>query len=250
MASSFSFPSIVLFPDYSLRLGQPSDALFLGRGVLEAERDTHGRGIWDCYCGFGSRADDQPPVTEESSALVTDALAYVVANSTPSCLYHYTHFIVVEHIPSKQPVACAAFFLYPDSDILDTLNFISVHMQQTHGWSKQQTDAAAARLDFLSSSYPSDVDFDGRWMIEGVYVHPDHRRLGLASKVTAAAVSVGRGAATECLISCAVKNVTARTCYEKLGFVQKGEEPHSDECFLAIGCTGFIYLSKLFALNP
>ena len=66
-------------------------------------------------------------------------------------------------------------------------------------------------ISFLEEAFPENVEYNGRWMIEGVYTHPNHRGKGLAAKVVSAVVEEGRRLGfRECLVSCAVGNHAAR----------------------------------------
>jgi ribosomal protein S18 acetylase RimI-like enzyme len=234
---------------YKIRSGIPSDVIFLGVAIRESERDVHGRGIWDTYCGYGSDLHpDSEPITEASTDLVGEALSYVVLNSDTTCLYHYTNFVVIATDATNEPVACACYFKYPTSSILDTVSYIANHMKTVHGWTQIQVDEGMSRLDFLDKSYPGDIDYEGKWMIEGVYVAPFHRRKGLATIVTQAAYEKGRGESKSCLISVSIGNTSALSCYtEKLGFVKTGETPKNDDCYKSIGCWGFIYLELIYS---
>ena len=254
--SPLSPPPRPLPPAYVLRQGVPSDCPFLGRCILEAERDLHGRGIWDVYTGWGGEdrqgRHTQRAVDSDSTEVVRAALSFVALDSASTCLYNHGNFTVVAVTSTNEPVAAACSFLYPESSIADAFKYISLHMKAVHGWTQQDATAAESRLSWLDASYPTAVAYEGRWMVEGVHTHPDHRRKGLASHAVHAAAERGRErGAKECLIAVSVGNVPARSCYERMGFSKVGTEvPRCEECMDAVGCWGFeVCSAALGSLN-
>jgi len=234
-------------PKYSSRRALPSDAPFLAIGIINAERDLHSIGIWDIWQGRSK--GQEAPVTDESTKELAEALAWVALNSDPLCLYNYNNFTVVQMDADNSPVGCCCSFVYPETDIQDTFKYLTLAYSALFNWTEVQAEAGTQRvLAFIDESYPQDVEYEGRLMIEGVFVLQDHRRKGLATKCITSAMYSGlakrNDEIVECLISCSTGNEGAQRAYEKLGFAITGSVPFSQECFDSIGTGGFMYLKK------
>ena len=231
-------------PNYEVRFGTESDAAFLGEGILESERDLHGIGIWDLYLSL--------PSSPDRDSLLRSVLSDVALTSPESCAYNFRRFAIAATSPtapgvSSVPGSCGCGFVYPSSSLLGTMPLLGAAMSRSHGWSPEDVAAAAGRLAFVAGAFAADVDFEGRWMIEGVYTAPEHRRRGLARLVVQRLIDRGREmGCKECLISCSVGNVPARTLYEGMGFKQVGATPGSEECMAKLHCAGFFMLSILY----
>jgi len=232
--------------EYHLRAALPSDADFLGAGILESERDIHGTGIWDVYVETAVNAENH------RDEVGRRALAHVVMNSDPDCVYNHSRLIVAAFSETNEPVACATGFLYPRSTLVNTINALKNAMMEMYNWTEEDCEAAARRLDFIDQSYPNDVEFDQKWMVEGVFTSENHRRKGLARMVVEGSINRARTITNEelapfvkpsrCLISCSVGNSFALTLYEKIGFARIGSQPYCQECYDKIGTSGFFYL--------
>ena len=244
-------------PEYITRNAIPSDADFLGTAILESERDLHGTGIWDIFISSKQTEkttnDNQ---TNNRDDIGKTVLSHVVLNSDENCIYNLSKIkIVATNDEYNIPVACATGFLYPKSQITDTFTALSKAMKELYEWNENDCEIACKKLDFIDDSYPKDIEYDGKWMIEGVYTCPEHRRKGLAGIVVKAAIENGReikdselggeGGYTKpvfVLISCSVGNDGALKCYEKLGFKMVGSKPFCKECMDLLGTEGFFYL--------
>ena len=236
-------------PGYITRNALPSDADFLGTAILESERDLHGTGIWDIFL---ETAITQTDINRDDLGRIV--LAYCVLHGDDNCIYSLCKVqVVATNDEFNTPVACSTGFLYPKSQITDTFIALSKAMKDLYNWSDTDCEIASKKLDFIDDSYPKDIDYDGKWMIEGVYTSPEHRRKGLASIVVQAAILKGRDVTVSelgedfskpefVLISCSVGNEGALKCYEKMGFKVVGSQPFCQECMDLLGTEGFFYL--------
>ena len=230
---------------YTVRFGSVLDVPFLGTGIRESERDLHGIGIWDIYCGI-------PEGDPSSDDVLQRALSHVAEHSPDTCAYNYKRFAIAtttsaDDAGQEVQASCGCGFIYPESSLLGTMSLLGCAMSDLYGWTPLQVADAASRLSFVEKSYASDVDFDGRFMIEGVYTHPEHRRRGLARIVVQRLIDRGRELGCgECLISCSVGNVPAKSLYESMGFKQVGSLVHNEECMAKLHCAGFFYLRIVY----
>ena len=220
-----------------IRKATPNDANFIAVGILAAERGIHKIGIWDVYLG-----ETIESMTNQSTSLATKALQRVVTTAT-SCLYHFSQFLIYE--VDGGPVGCACGYLHPEKSLLQTMTFLGQAMQGLAGWEESHCVCAKERLDFLDDCFPADVAFDGKWIIEAVYVDDNFRRKGIASKLVRAVAEMGSQVSDDVLIGVAVGNDGSMSCYEQIGFSRVGSVPSSKECEQVLGgCSGFSYLEK------
>jgi hypothetical protein len=79
---------------------------------------------------------------------------------------HYSNFVVYEKVfseTSAYPIACGTGFRSQDSSITDTAATLSALLQlPPYSWTRAETDKALGRLNFLETSYPSDLDFENK----------------------------------------------------------------------------------------
>mmetsp|Transcript_9098 Transcript_9098/g.13695 ORF Transcript_9098/g.13695 Transcript_9098/m.13695 type:complete len:223 (-) Transcript_9098:304-972(-) len=207
------------------------DCDFIGLAIRDAERAHTGHGIWDVYVN-GCQVDN----------IAAKALAHVAKYGEKS-IYHYTRFFVVEN-EEGQPVASACGYPYPVCSFLETMAAMGEAMRHLADWTDSDVLLAKERLEFMADSFPQDLDWGSRWMVEGVYTSPSYRGRGLGELALRAAVEAGREKdLNSCWITCAVGNDGACRLYERVGFKVIGEG-NSEQCMAVLATPGFKVLGK------
>lgn len=219
------------------------DAAFLAEAVLTAERAHTGRGLWDVYF---SESEDMTKEQVTCNALV--ALQRCIEEGR-NAIYYHKRFLIIRDtsIPEgAKPVATACAYKYPDVSILTTLKCLEDGCRETLGWTDSTLQNAESRLSFLSECFPDNVEFDGRWLIEGVYADPSYRGKGLATRIMKQLLQKGQEeGCKEALITCAVGNTPAFSLYTKLGFEPLGHGS-SRKCLEEMSTEGFYLLRYVF----
>jgi GNAT superfamily N-acetyltransferase len=218
-----------------------SDSKFLGFGILMAERANHqGKiSLWDGYI-------ENEPSCVEASLDPADYLALVTKE--PSTLYFLKRFIVArDKTKGGKPIACCCGYPYPEVTMVGCMDVLDKKVLPKilgrHNWTPRHASAARARVAWLNEAFSGDVDLKGCWVIEAVYCDPNYRGQGLAQRCIELACQQGReNDCSSVVIVCEPTNPVALRLYFKMGFIQVGTPPNSQECLRRVGHPGFLTL--------
>ncbi|KAJ1430072.1 hypothetical protein B484DRAFT_54187 [Ochromonadaceae sp. CCMP2298] len=255
--------------DFVVRRAVQGDAEFLSIGAREAERCHTGIGLYDSLVGMGY--DEIGASDRAREDRVSRVLKHCLQDADSHI--HISHFVIVCEAHSKVPVACAAAFPYPEFSVKNSMRGFNRAMKAELGYPPSACRQAWRGVQWLDSSFP-EVDCNGSWMLDAVYVAPWWRGEGLGLRVVEAAVRMrmdcpevpppvlhqhytrtrshergqeevqleqvrqGTMAGRRCMLACAIGNTGAQRIYEKAGFRVIGEG-NSERCMQAIKCPGF-----------
>ena len=204
-----------------------SDAAFIAKATLLAERAHTGKGIWDAVLG------DNGVILEGGMACLED-----VVESCPTAHIYFGNFFIIRSEDGK-PVASCSCYPSPDYGLTTTFEALKPIVAKHLGWKAEEFQQHIAKLDFMNSAFPDDIPWDKSWFLETIYTEPEYRQRGLSSQLISRCIEEGKKyGAPRCLLIPAIGNDGAKRVYLNQGFVTIGEAK-APEAFDLLGCPGF-----------
>jgi ribosomal protein S18 acetylase RimI-like enzyme len=187
-------------------------------------------GIWDCTLRKFSDSD-QLLILQQT------------ALSQENAHFHLNNMIAMFDTTNNVPVATCCGYPYPKFTISKTIDCIQQLILSMHpDFPPEDLEEMKSSLDFLEESFPTEIDYEGSWMIEVVYTLPEHRGKGIAQQLIQYQLDKGKALGFDrALITCSIGNENARRLYEKCGFQLVGQGT-SEACQKAIHSPGFYVL--------
>lgn len=229
--SAVASPSaLVVAENFIVEAANEGDLPFIADALMYSERAHTGIGIWDIVLG------------SENTRNVME-----IAASDETCHFHWSKFMVIRDKATKQAVAGACGFRYPDFGVVKSMTGISKALQRINSsLTDKDCQHLWKKIDFIYDSFP-DLEED-QWyghFVEAVYTCPEYRGQGFARKIVGAVLDQARAekVAPIALITCAVGNNTALHVYKSLGYQDIGHGD-CDACMTALGCPGFHILRQ------
>ena len=117
-------------------------------------------------------------------------------------------------------------------------------------WSPDEAQRANARFSILGPAFTADIEWDGRFVIEGVYVAKAHRGRGAVGRLLDLVLQRARAAGgQQALVTCSVGNTPARSAYVRAGFVSLGLPAGDARVRTALCIDGYEVLAKNLTLS-
>jgi GNAT superfamily N-acetyltransferase len=214
------------------------DADFLGEALLLAERSHLDFGLWDYIL---SPLDDTAAPYPDSAKIAV--LADLVRHDDTSPM-HWTQFLVLR-TSTAAAVGSITSYHYPHVQFGRNpalfARVCATHLQ----WTADEAQRANDRFGILGPAFSANVDWDDRFVIEGVYVAPAQRGRGAVGRLLDRVLN--RACAAGChqsLVTCSVGNAPARSAYMRAGFVSLGLPAGDARVRAALRIDGYEVLAK------
>jgi ribosomal protein S18 acetylase RimI-like enzyme len=160
---------------------------------------------------------------------------------------YWTRFLVLRRGPGLPPLGSSLIFNYP------TIQFgrnpeLFIRLCISHlGWSPEEAARASERWGILEPAFPDGIEWDGRWVVEGVYIAAEARGRGLVGRLLAAVLARARAADAgvgQAIVTCSVGNAPARAAYLRAGFASIGMPSGDARVKSALRIDGYEVLAR------
>jgi GNAT superfamily N-acetyltransferase len=209
------------------------DCEFIAYAAVMAERAHTGFGILDALLG------DNNIIHENGFKCLSD-----VISTSESSHFYYKNFFIARNNHGV-PVGTCCVYRYPDCTLYKTIQEVGKYVEKHLGWTKDQYDEHASKIDFLFTSWPEEVNVDDSCFLECVYTDINYRGQGISSALVNKCLEKAQSLDIhQCFIIPAVGNNAALMVYLKCGFVALPNAFTSEQCMAITGAPGFVILKR------